>query len=525
MRPGTRPPDLRTAYLSGGLEGFFQISPGDTDAALGLRRDVDRAALAAAIRPHAERLGASARTLASLEKLARPGSLAVVTGQQAGLLLGPMYTLAKAMTAVRLAARLSTEERPVVPVFWVATQDHDVAEVDHAYLLDGSETLRRAQVALPEGVAVGRLPLRPDMLAAVEGSLAAHTPRPPCEGEVVALLRGAAERSRGFADWFAAQLYRLLGDTGIVVVDPLEPAVAALFAGVLERELADPLAGPARVNEAGKGLRRLGFAPQLGRGEGATNLFVELPGDGELPRRQLLRAEDGAFVAGGVRLTREDLLARLRDDPTSLTPAAGLRPVVQDALLPTAVAVLGPGELAYVAQLRGVYELHGVPMPLAWPRATVTVIEPAAARLLAVHGLTAARLRDDPEGELERVLLARHGAASAFNRATNAVEKAFDELLAEVDAIDPTLRGTVKRGRRNLDVTLSRLRGKTAAALARRDAETRRQFERLRAHLLPLGQPAERVLSPYSHALKFGLTPLLDRLSQVGESGEHELYL
>ena len=433
MRPGTRPPDLRTAYLSGGLEGFFQISPGDTDAALGLRRDVDRAALAAAIRPHAERLGASARTLASLEKLARPGSLAVVTGQQAGLLLGPMYTLAKAMTAVRLAARLSTEERPVVPVFWVATQDHDVAEVDHAYLLDGSETLRRAQVALPEGVAVGRLPLRPDMLAAVEGSLAAHTPRPPCEGEVVALLRGAAERSRGFADWFAAQLYRLLGDTGIVVVDPLEPAVAALFAGVLERELADPLAGPARVNEAGKGLRRLGFAPQLGRGEGATNLFVELPGDGELPRRQLLRAEDGAFVAGGVRLTREDLLARLRDDPTSLTPAAGLRPVVQDALLPTAVAVLGPGELAYVAQLRGVYELHGVPMPLAWPRATVTVIEPAAARLLAVHGLTAARLRDDPEGELERVLLARHGAASAFNRATNAVEKAFDELLAEVE--------------------------------------------------------------------------------------------
>lgn len=198
---------------------------------------------------------------------------------------------------------------------------------------------------------------------------------------------------------------------------------------------------------------------------------------------------------------------------------------MQDALLPTAVAVLGPGELAYVAQLRGVYELHGVPMPLAWPRATVTVIEPAAARLLAVHGLTAARLRDDPEGELERVLLARHGAASAFNRATNAVEKAFDELLAEVDAIDPTLRGTVKRGRRNLDVTLSRLRGKTAAALARRDAETRRQFERLRAHLLPLGQPAERVLSPYSHALKFGLTPLLDRLSQVGESGEHELYL
>src|SRR5690606_5855128 len=155
-----RPPDLRTAYLSGDLEGFFQLGPGDLDSALALRRDVDRAALAAALRPHAERLGASSRTLASIERLAHPWAMAVVTGQQAGLLTGPMYTLAKAMTAVRLAERLDSEDRPVVPVFWVATQDHDVAEVDHAYLLDASETLRRAEAPLAERGAAGRIPLR-----------------------------------------------------------------------------------------------------------------------------------------------------------------------------------------------------------------------------------------------------------------------------------------------------------------------------------------------------------------------------
>lgn len=520
-----RPPDLRTAYLSGDLEGFFQLGPGDLDSALALRRDVDRAALAAALRPHAERLGASSRTLASIERLAHPWAMAVVTGQQAGLLTGPMYTLAKAMTAVRLAERLDSEDRPVVPVFWVATQDHDVAEVDHAYLLDASETLRRVEVDLPDGVAVGRIPLSQETVGSVAASLAQHTPRPPCEGEVLGLLRETAAASRSFADWFVAQLYRLLAHTGVVVVDPLEPAVAGLFAGVLERELEDPLAGPERVNEAGRRLRRLGYDPQLGRGQGATNLFVELPGPDGLPLRQLLRAEGGAFVAGGTRLSREDVLARLRDDPTSVTPAAGLRPVVQDALLPTAVSVLGPGELAYVAQLRGVYELHGVPMPLAWPRATVTVLEPAAARLLDAYGLTAARLRADPDGELARVLLERHGSASAFNRATNALEAAFDELLAHVEGVDPTLRGTVKRGRWHLEATLSRLRGKAAAALSRRDAETKRQFERLRAHLLPLGQPAERVLSPYSHALKFGVAPLQDRLALIGESGDHEVRL
>jgi len=520
-----RPPDLRTAYLAGSLGEFFELAPGDTAAALDLRRDVDRQALAAALRPHAERLGAPEAVLRSLERLAHPRAMAVVTGQQAGLLTGPMYTLAKAMTAVRLAARLDSEDRPVVPVFWVASQDHDVAEVDHAYLLDASETLRRAEVPLPEGVAVGRIPLRRETVAAVAASVAHHTPRPPCEAEVLALVEEAASVSRTYSDWFSAQLYRLLGDTGLVIVDPLETEVARLFAGLLERELDEPLEGPARVNEAGRRLRQLGFAPQLGRAEGATNLFVELPGEDGLPRRHLLRVEDGAFVAGGARLGADDLRRRLRDDPTSVTPAAGLRPVVQDALLPTAVSVLGPGELAYVAQLRGVYELHGVPMPLAWPRATVTVLEPAAARLLRRHGLTAARLMADPDGELERVLLERHGAASAFNRAVNELEAAFDELMAHVDGIDPTLRGTVKRGRWHLEATVSRLRGKAAAALARRDAETKRQFERLRAHLLPLGQPAERVLSPYSHALKLGFAPLLARLREVGESGHHELEL
>src|SRR5690606_28009300 len=166
VRQDMRPPDLRTAYLAGGLEPFFPLAPGDVGAALGLRREVDRAARAAAVRPHAQRLGAPEESLRSLERLAHPRAMAVVTGQQAGLLTGPLYTLAKALTAVRLAERLDTEDRPVVPVFWVASQDHDVAEVDHAYLLDASETLRRVEVRLPEGVAVGRIPLTGDMDAA-----------------------------------------------------------------------------------------------------------------------------------------------------------------------------------------------------------------------------------------------------------------------------------------------------------------------------------------------------------------------
>lgn len=516
------PLDFSSAYRRGGLDEFFEVAAGDLSTALLTPRPQDRAALAAAIRPHAERLGAPPAALANLEKLARPGSMAVVTGQQTGLLLGPSYTLAKAATAILLARRLDTPERPVVPVFWLASQDHDVAEIDHAYLLDGSSSLRRVSVELPEGVAAGRIPVSREQLEAVLASFARLSPRPAREAEVRELLTAAFERSTSFADWFGATLYSLLGDHGLVLVDPLERGVAELAKGVIERELVDPLTTPQAINRAGDNLRSLGFEPQLGRGADATNLFVELPAESG-SKRTLLRRGGRHFRAEGREFETGDLLAMLANDPTCITPAAGLRPVQQDTLLPTAVFVLGPGELKYVAQLKGVYQFHQVAMPLAWPRASLTLLEPAVARLLTGFGMSAAEFRRDPEGRLAELLLGRHGFAGDFSRATQALESSFAELLATVDGIDPTLGGTVARARRHLDISLERLRGKAAAALSRKDATTRQQFQRLEAHLLPLGQPSERLLSPFSHALKFGIAPVVDRFMAIEPSGEQEL--
>lgn len=518
------PTDLPSDFRAGKLAGFFDLDSGDLQAALTVPRPNDRSRLTSALKSHALRLGAPPEAIENIARLAQPAARAVVTGQQTGLLLGPTFTLSKAMTAVRLAASLDREDRPVVPVFWLASQDHDGEEIDHNYLLDGSETLRRVAVELPHGVAAGRAPLDAAMVDAVKRALAEHSPRAPFEAEILELIEEAALTSRTFADWFGAQLYRLLGDLGLVLLDPLEPGVAELFAPVIERELHEPTAGPNAVNLAGERLRELGHRPQLGRGADATNLFVEVD-DGGAPRRSLLRVDGERFTAGGETFTRADLLAMLADDPASITPAAGLRPVTQDHVLPTAVFVLGPGELAYVAQLREVYRLHGVAQPLAWPRATVTVLEPAAARLLERFGVAAAEFRADPEGVLERTLLTRHGHAAAFGRATSELEASFESLLAEVDGIDPTLAGTVKRGQRYLGLTLERLRGRSAAALARRDADTARQHERLMAHLLPLGQPAERVLGPYSHMLKFGVEAVLDRFSAIEPSGDQVVKL
>ncbi len=513
-------PSFLDAYQGGHLNDFFDLAPGDLDAALALPRPGERNALVDALSRYAAALGAPAAVFANLERLRHPAARAVVTGQQTGLLLGPTYSLSKAITAVALARRLDTEERPVVPMFWLATQDHDAHEVDHTYLLDGGETLRRVAVALPDGVAVGRAPLTPAMLQSVKEGLESLTPRPRFMGEVWDLLEGTAASVTTFSDWFGAILTRFLGEAGLVLVDPLRRDVAALFSPVLAAELADPVSTAEAVNGAGRRLKALGYAPQLGRATGATNLFVELGG-----RRVLLRQVGANLMADDRTFKAAELLGMLAEDPTSITPAAGLRPTVQDALLPTAVSVLGPGELRYVAQLRDVYRFHGVPMPLAWPRASATVLEPAAARLLTGFGVHAAEFRAHHDEILERVLLERHGYSARFNESASRVEAEFAALLESVAAIDPTLEGAVRKGRRHMVSTLSGLRRKSAAALATKDEITTRQFGRLTAHLLPLGQPAERVLSPFSHALKFGIEPLLDRFMGLAPSGDQELVL
>ena len=235
------PTPFETAYQNRTLTSLFALGPGDTRAALAQPRPVDRTKLVAVLRGQAERLGAPEAVFESLEKLAHPESLAAVTGQQTGLLLGPLYTLSKAISALKLAAQLSTEDKPVVPIFWLAAQDGDSAEIDHTYLLDMDETLHRLSLPLPEGVPAGRIGLSEAWVEQVVAELEAFRGPEAHRLEVTDLLRRTAARAESFADWFGAILYELLGRQGLIVLNPLEPAAAELFAPVLRAELSDPL--------------------------------------------------------------------------------------------------------------------------------------------------------------------------------------------------------------------------------------------------------------------------------------------
>jgi bacillithiol biosynthesis cysteine-adding enzyme BshC len=508
------------AYRSGALNQHFEVPAGDLQGGLARPAPGGVPQLASALEAQASRRGDRPAQLAAIERLRMPGARAVLTGQQPGLLLGPMLTLVKAMTAIKIAAAHDREDRPIVPVFWVASQDHDINEIDHAHLLGMDEQLLQLKLDWPNGTPSGQLAWNDAWTSEIDAALASLDAPAQYAHDTRQFVRDTYAGAASVGDAFARLLSATLGDDGLVVADASDPPLARCFVPTVKRALAGALDDSASINTAGELLKRQGFEPQLGRADGATNLFLVRP-DGA---RELLRS-DGTHYWTGERPDERMELAELEQvldaNPNAVTPAAGLRPVVQDATFPTAVTVLGPGELRYIAQLRGVYERLDVPMPLMHARATLTLLEPPVVRILGRYGLTASAFQTDPDGAAETMALGSN--RQAFDHAKAALERDMQALLEAVKPIDSTLAGPVGKADDVLRRTLERLEAKTAQAKLARDATVARHVARLNAHLRPAGVPQERLLSPVSFFMKFGREATLRRLRELEPNGEQTL--
>ena len=488
------------------LRHFYRLAAGDlAGAASSPPSNVNRSALVQGLRAYHHKLGTlSAKLEAQLARLEHPSSRVVVAGQQAGLLLGPAFTVHKAVDAILLARELDREDQPVLPIFWVASQDHDALEVASTMLLDFKEHLVNLSLPLPQGLPVYRIPLHQEWVDHV--SRAIETMDAPFKDRVLKLVQDSAQGN--YADWFAGMAQRLLGDEGLITFDPMFPDLATLFVPALERELHRPLASPHRIEDAAGELIALGFEPQLRRQTGATNLFLE----GFDGHRRLLRFDGSNFHADRMYTLRE-LLEILKLDPSRITPAAGLRPIVQDTVLPTIVNVLGPGELAYATQLGKVYDLHDVKQPLLWKRLSVTYIEPPVRRILNRYGITAQEFQKDPSGITERLLLQESGVQQAFREKLGEMELLFEQLAETSVKLDVNLEGSVHRSRQRVVGHVQRLERKLARHLMQVENAREGQFKRLYTHLLPGGVPQERAISYLTYLAKYGDHPLKQLLS------------
>jgi bacillithiol biosynthesis cysteine-adding enzyme BshC len=461
-------------------------------------------ALADALERQSVEFGAGPAALANVAKI-RAGARAVVTGQQVGLLGGPLMTLLKAATAVARAEQATAATGVEhVPIFWLATEDHDLDEVDQVSLLSktGIEKLSLDAKFPHHDVPVGDVILEGhiDGLLDRAAELLGHTPI--CE-----LLREcygfqpANDYDPTFGGAFARLMARLFAEQGLIVMDAAGRDFHALGAGVLRAAVEQAEELETALHARSAELVGAGYHAQVLVKPGASLLFLVSEVDGVKSRQALRRLPDGTWKAGAGSAARSystaELLGILDEAPERLSPNALLRPVFQDAILPTTAYVGGPAEVAYFAQSAVLYErVLGRVTPIV-PRLSATLIEPAIGKLMAQHEVSLPDAMHST-GELAQRLGGRAMPIETKRKlaaAGNALDEAVSAAEDYLGMLDAGLGKSAEVSASKMRYQMNRLRRLAATFELNKEASLRKHAEAMTLHLFPGGHPQERVIA------------------------------
>jgi uncharacterized protein YllA (UPF0747 family) len=436
------------------------------------------APLAAALGDYHRRLGAPAASLAALDRLARGEAVAAVAGQQPAPLGGPLFSLHKTAAACGLAAVAAERTgMPCVPLFWMHGEDSDFAEIRGATLVDASLALHDLELpasAHVEGGLVGAIPIA--ALDALHAQAATLWDGHPAGGSAAALLAHARSRARDLGEMMSALMLALFGDRGLVVVDPRLPEFRAAARPILERYLRDAAGLNAAARRAGERVEAvLGRRPLDDR---ALDSFVFAIEDGR--RRKMDPAE-----AAGLPASRP------------LSPSVALRPAVQDGVFPTIAMACGPGEAAYLAQLREVFAGLGVAPACAVPRFTATWLPPAATGLIEASGVEPWEVVVGADSVLRTIAEAQvpAEARAALARARAAATDGLAQVAEASRRVDTSLPQMVESARGKVDYQFARLEEGLVGKVRHRLERQHPEWVRLRYVLAPGDKLQERRLA------------------------------
>jgi bacillithiol biosynthesis cysteine-adding enzyme BshC len=503
------------AYDYPRLADFFAGNPADSSAWIEAIARTQRAgrpseAISNVVLAQLRGRGAPPEAIAAASQLRDPKTVAVVTGQQAGLFGGPLFTLLKALNAIKLAERVRTHHRvPAVAVFWIDSEDHDWDEVKRAGVFDSDLNLQHISLGDPPGAhdgPVARVKLDESVGTALD-ALRATLPTTEFTPEVLETLARIYRPGVGMADAFGQFLETVLGPQGLIVYDAADPAGKPLVASVFRQEIERSGETSRVAADAGAALQARGYHAQVTPHEGSVALF-HLDGG-----RHPIRQQDGRFQWGDTSVTRGEVLALIDRAPEEFSPNVLLRPLVQDTLFPTVCYVSGPSELAYLGQLGAVYEAFGIPRPLIYPRASATLLDSNAMRFLGKHDFPLESLRAQDEAALNQLLEAQlpPSVEANYEDAARTIEERMEALAAAVPQIDTTLEGATRSTLGRMRDDLKKLHNKIIQAAKRKDETLRRQFKHAQAQAFPGGHPQERELGFVCFLNKYGPT-LVDRL-------------
>lgn len=509
--PASTPLFLDYVYEFSRARAFYRHPPALSAVPAAVSElDFDQGRREALVAALAEQNGAAGPAAAAhLERLRDPNTVVVVTGQQVGLYGGPVFAIYKALTAARLAAHLTSQGISAVPVFWLATEDHDLAEVDHAWAFNGSRQPVRLQAATngQPDQPVGGVTLTDSAVEDVRDALGAL----PFGGEVAELAAQAYATPGTFGSGFAALFRKVLGHYGLLHLDPMKPAVRRLAEPLLRKAIEQSPALIEQLIERGRQLEQSGYHTQVHVAADTSLIFVIEDG-----KRVALRRSGDTYKSSGRSYSTQELLARLGERPQDFSPNALLRPVVQDFLLPTAVYVGGPAELAYLAQAETVYSRLLGRMPVVVPRASFSIVDQRARKLLERYGL---RLTDCFLGaESVRAKIAERLVPPQLQQALAEGEAQLERTLSAVDAqldrFDPTLSEGLERSRRKIRYQFHKIRSKAARETLRRDDRAGEEAAYLSQTFFPHETLQERVYC----ALPFLAAHGLDLVDHVYEA-------
>ncbi|MFL6202387.1 MAG: bacillithiol biosynthesis cysteine-adding enzyme BshC [Thermoanaerobaculia bacterium] len=428
-------------------------------------------------------------------KLADPATRVVVTGQQPGLLGGPLYAFSKMVAAARWAAALEAEGESAVAVFWVATEDHDWAEVSTATVLtpDGPRAFDLGPDPEPL-TPVGMRALGPAMDGVLQG-IAEAVPGDRYAEWVRTIGQWYRPDAR-FGEAFCRLMAHLLGPRCPLLLDAMSPALKSAQRPWLKRLVERRKEVEQALERRDAEIERRGYTLQVSPQRGTSPLFLLSRGE---RRRIEWRGEDGYGLRG-----REDggdakdLLQIADENPGVLSPGVLARPAIQDAVLGTFLHLLGPGELSYIGQSAAVHEVLEVESPWVALRPQALVVEPKQMERLAETGLSLETLMGSKQG-LDRALAGLEG-----DDFVAPVRQRVEEALGELRPPDPDLQRPLEKTREQILRALDTFAEKATSAAARRNETLNRRVQQLRESCLPLGKPQERVIASAHFQGKYG---------------------
>jgi bacillithiol biosynthesis cysteine-adding enzyme BshC len=466
--------------------------------------------------------GCEAQTIGNIKKLIENKACAIVTGQQVGLFSGPLYTIYKALTAIKLAESLNKDGLGCfVPIFWMASDDHDFEEVDHTTLLDRDNQLvdikyQRHSSRLKEPVSNIRLS---EEISDSVKQLKNLTRDSEFKPEILSHLNKAYKPDRTFADAFAHWMTQLFAPFGLIFIDGANPDLKNLGKDVFYAEIAHNSPSTQSALEISHKLLQKNYRTQIQLHEGILNLFLA-----EEERDSIQFKDDDFSIKGKPQTFKKNELLQLVDrEPHKFSPNVLLRPLYQDTLLPTVAYVGGLSEIAYFAQMRGIYESFNVPMPIIYPRKSLTLIEKNVEKVLKAYKLSVQDMWQEADAKINKIAREKipESLARSLKTAASNLDKDFSDIRIEVSALEPTLEKSVDLTVGKIHHQLGLLEKKVLTALKKQNTILTQRFHLAKNCLYPNERLQERVFNITPYLIKYGYA-LMDRLYKTLDLNHHD---